>query len=113
MEADKLFIADSLVWFHDARWTLDPPAITVTISPAAVVIPTPVTHIVAAVPVAAGTLTGAALGHGSPQGAGKLPQTVLGSLRPAARLETVLLPATVALLPVLHDSIAADGHLRL
>ena len=113
MKADKLFVADSLVGFHDAGRTLHPSSITVTVSPTAIVIPAPVTHIVAAVSVAAGSLAGAAHGHGSPQGAGKLAQAVLGPLGPAAALQTVLLPATVTLLSVLHDSIATDGCLRL
>lgn len=38
---------------------------------------------------------------------------VLRPLWPAAVLEAVLLPAAVTLLPLLHHSVPADGHLGL
>ena len=48
-----------------------------------------------------------------PEGARLFVLSELCPLRPAALLLAVLLPPAVALLPLLHDAVAAERHLRL
>ena len=48
-----------------------------------------------------------------PEGAWLLLLSKLRPLRPAALLLAVLLPPAVALLALLHDPVAAEGHLGL
>ena len=110
LETDKLLIADRLVRLHDTLRTGHSPAVTESLLPAPVVIPAELAPAVAAVPATARALAGAAHRGGS-QGAGQLVLGVFRPLRPAAALQAVLLPATVALLALLHHSVTADRDL--
>ena len=56
-------------------------------------------------------MAGTAHGGGS-EGARQLCSSIFCPLRPAAGLKAVLFPPTVALLPLLHHSVATDGDLR-
>ena len=114
METNKVtVIANCSIGFEYAWRTLYSAAVTETLSPTPIVIATFVSLVVAAVVVTARTLTGTAQGLGAAQRAGDLVTGVLGPLRPAAGLKTVLLPATVTLLSLLHNSITANGNFRL
>ena len=90
---------------------MDPPAVTITVLPAPVVVPALVSPVVVTFSGTARALAGTAHGGGS-EGARQLCSSIFCPLRPAAGLKAVLFPPTVALLPLLHNSIATDGDLR-
>ena len=90
---------------------MDSSAVTVALLPTPVIVPALLSPPVLTVPPTAGALAGTAHRTGS-QGARQLGGGVLGPLGPAAALQTILLPPTVALLPLLHHTVAADGDLR-
>lgn len=109
MEADKLLVADRLVWLEDTWRALDARAVTEAIRPTPVVLATLLPHIVAAVTIAAGAL---ARGADRPplEGARPLGGRELCPLRPAAILCTVIVPTAVALLTLFHDTITTNGN---
>ena len=114
METNKVpIIANCPVGFEYAWRTLDPASVTETLSPTSVVVAAFVALVVAAVVVTAGSLARAAQGRGAAERARDLVTGVLGPLRPAAGLQTVLLPPAVTLLSLLHNSITANGNFRL
>ena len=112
MEADKLLVADRLVGLQDAGRALDARAVTEAVRPAPVVLSALRPHIVAAVTVTAGAL---ARGADRPplEAARPLGGRELCPLGPAASLGAVIVPSTVALLTLFHDTITTNGNFRL